>query len=307
MSAVLGPLMLLACALVPRLQRRRRRPGSRQRRRYGRGAWHSERRESSSSWPRSSPSRPARRPPPALAQTPPAPPPPGPAGRPGKATYKLHGRPGHAKMRYFAPPAGGRRARPRQAGRPRPGAHALRDPRRQGEQVRAAQGQGRRALRSSASRSAGRARCGSWSSTRPAPRRWRSARASKAVTVVDWQAGAGERGMKVLLLQRALARAALRHAGHRLLRRRAPPAPCWRSARPTTWAATATPPTRSTRSCCAAGARSSCATRRPASTWSSTGRARCWCWPRTASRTAPTTPRRARPPPRRSSAPSAST
>ena len=44
-----------------------------------------------------------------------------------------------------------------------------------------------------------------------------------------------------------------------------------------------------------------------ASTWSSTGRARCWCWRTAASPTGPTTPRRARRPRRRSSAPSAST
>ena len=68
----------------------------------------------------------------------------------------------------------------------------------------------------------------------------------KMIQVVDWQAGVGERGLKVLLLQRALSR--------RGTPRRSPAttttpprAGCSPSARPTRWAATATRPRRSSR------------------------------------------------------------
>ena len=54
-------------------------------------------------------------------------------------------------------------------------------------------------------------------------------------------AGAGERGLKVLLLQRALVKARASPSPSPATTTTAPPAPCSPSARPTSWAATATP------------------------------------------------------------------
>ena len=99
---------------------------------------------------------------------------------------------------------GGRRARRREAVRAERGAHAVRDPRQEGEQDGAPSRGRRRAPTSSASRWGTRGRCGWSSSTGGAPRRRPSARVSETIQVVNWSAGAGSRGLKVLLLQRGL-------------------------------------------------------------------------------------------------------
>ena len=103
--------------------------------------------------------------------------------------------------------------------------------------------------------------------------------------MVNWQAGRAPRARTSLLLQRALPSLALRRACHRLLRRRAPRARCSPSRRRTAWTGPATRATPSPEAVPRARGVSGSATRRPArraSTWSSTGRARCSCWPRAA-------------------------
>ena len=109
----------------------------------------------------------------------------------------------------------------------------------------------------------------------------RSARVTARSTVVDWQAGAGARGAQVLLLQRALAELHFATPGDRLLRRRPPRGPCIAFRKTNDMGRDGYATHAVYASCSAARARSSCATRRPrASTWSSTGRARCCRWRR---------------------------
>ena len=224
---------------------------------------------------------------------------------PGSATYKVSGGLATSKMRYFAPSQ-----QVVLRGRVKPAVpgevltlYAIRG-KKATKKIRRKVGKaGRFEFRFKVG-NPGLVRLGVKHAASPAQGAFR-ARAQR-ISVVDWQAGAGEKGVKVLLLQRALVREgfaapitgyyddgtargvlAFRKANG-LGETAMPPSrcsPCWRAAK----------------------APSSCAIRRPASTWSSTGRVRCSCWPRVGSRTGPTTPLRARPPRQRFSAPSGST
>jgi hypothetical protein len=144
---------------------------------------------------------------PALAQSPPppAPPPPAPPAPPaaGSASYSLAGGLATKKMRYYAPAQ-----QVVLRGRVKPAVpgevltlYAIRG-KRASKQVRRKVGAGGRFEFRFKVGKAGRVRLviKHAASVRQAAFRVRP----QLITVVDWQAGAGERGVKVLLLQRAL-------------------------------------------------------------------------------------------------------
>ena len=214
-SAVLGPLDAAS------------RAAARARRRTAGRAWHSELPSDMSGdaavWSSHSPRRARARAAPAHAQTPtPVPPPPAPGAGGGQGLLRRPRRARHQEGALLRAGAEGRRARPR-AGRTCAARWS-----RSTWSARARRASGCAAAVGAGGRFKFRfqvgnpGRCGWSSSTRPRRSRRRSARASETIKVVDWQAGAGSRGANVLLLQRALAEARLRHAGDRLLRRRAP-------------------------------------------------------------------------------------
>jgi hypothetical protein len=143
---------------------------------------------------------------PALAQTPPAPPappPPAPAAA-GKATYKILSGLATSKMRYLAP-----QQEVVLRGRVKPAApgevltlYAIRGHKASKSVRRKVKAGGRFQFRFQVG-GPGRLRLVIKHTASAAQVAFRTR--DQAVTVVDWQAGAGERGVKVLLLQRALA------------------------------------------------------------------------------------------------------
>jgi hypothetical protein len=143
---------------------------------------------------------------PALAQTPPAPPappPPAPAAA-GKATYKILSGLATSKMRYLAP-----QQEVVLRGRVKPAApgevltlYAIRGHNASKSVRRKVKAGGRFQFRFQVG-GPGRLRLVIKHTASAAQVAFRTR--DQAVTVVDWQAGAGERGVKVLLLQRALA------------------------------------------------------------------------------------------------------
>jgi hypothetical protein len=137
---------------------------------------------------------------PASAQTPtePAPPP-----ASGKATYELAGGLATSKMRYLAP-----QQQVTVRGRVRPAVrgelltlYAVRG-RRTTKKVRRSVGRGGRFSFKFKVGNPGRLRLVIKHAASPAQVAFRTR--DRRISVVDWQAGAGERGVKVLLLQRAL-------------------------------------------------------------------------------------------------------
>ena len=137
---------------------------------------------------------PRRRPP--RSPAPPAP------GR--KATLRARRWPRDQEDALLRAVAGGRGPRRREAAVARRGAHALRDPARQGEQAGAAQGREAAGASSSASRSAtpDRLRLVVKHKASDAQAAFRTR--NETIQVVNWHAGAGARGTKVTLLQRGL-------------------------------------------------------------------------------------------------------
>jgi hypothetical protein len=144
---------------------------------------------------------------PALAQTPPpappAPPPPAPAPAAGKATYKIHSGLATSKMRYLAPQqlvVVRGRVTPAVAGEVLT-LYAIRGKKSSKAVRRKVKAGGRFEFRFKVG-NAGRLRfvIKHRASALQAAFRTRD----KGVMVVDWRAGAGERGVKVLMLQRAL-------------------------------------------------------------------------------------------------------
>jgi hypothetical protein len=140
---------------------------------------------------------------PALAQTPPAPPPPAPPAA-GKATYKLHSGLATSKARYLAP-----QQEVVVRGRVKPAVpgevltlYAIRGDKASKSVRRKVKAGGRFQFRFQVG-GPGRLRLVIKHTASAAQVAFRTR--DQAVTVVDWQAGAGERGVKVLLLQRALA------------------------------------------------------------------------------------------------------
>jgi hypothetical protein len=143
---------------------------------------------------------------PALAQTPPAPPappPPAPAAA-GKATYKILSGLATSKMRYLAP-----QQEVVLRGRVKPAApgevltlYAIRGHKASKSVRRKVKAGGRFQFRFQVG-GPGRLRLVIKHTASAAQVAFRTR--DQAVTVVDWQAGAGERGVKVLLVQRALA------------------------------------------------------------------------------------------------------
>jgi hypothetical protein len=143
---------------------------------------------------------------PALAQTPPAPPappPPAPAAA-GKATYKILSGLATSKMRYLAP-----QQEVVLRGRVKPAVpgevltlYAIRGHKASKSVRRKVKAGGRFQFRFQVG-GPGRLRLVIKHTASAAQVAFRTR--DQAVTVVDWQAGAGERGVKVLLLQRALA------------------------------------------------------------------------------------------------------
>jgi peptidoglycan hydrolase-like protein with peptidoglycan-binding domain len=139
---------------------------------------------------------------PALAQTPPpVPPPPPPA--PGTATYKIHSGLATSKMRYFAPSQlvvlrG--RVKPAVAGEVLT-LYAIRGGKTSKSVRRTVKAGGRFEFRFKVG-NPGRVRLVLEHAASPLQAAFRTR--AKRITVVDWRAGAGERGVKVLLLQRAL-------------------------------------------------------------------------------------------------------
>jgi hypothetical protein len=141
---------------------------------------------------------------PAFAQTPPPTPPAPPPPAPGKATYKLHSGLATSKMRYFAPQQEVVvRGRVKTAV---PGEvltlYAIRGDKASKSVRRKVKAGGRFDFRFQLG-GPGKLRLviKHRASALQAAFRTRD----QVITVVDWQAGAGERGVKVLLLQRALA------------------------------------------------------------------------------------------------------
>jgi peptidoglycan hydrolase-like protein with peptidoglycan-binding domain len=140
---------------------------------------------------------------PALAQTPPAPPPPLPPAA-GKATYKVHSGLATSKMRYVAP-----QQEVVVRGRVKPAVpgevltlYAVRGDKASKSVRRKVKAGGRFQFRFKVG-GPGRLRLVIKHTASAAQVAFRTR--DKAITVVDWQAGAGERGVKVLLLQRGLA------------------------------------------------------------------------------------------------------
>ena len=143
---------------------------------------------------------------PALAQTPPTPPAPPPPAPPaaGKATYKIQSGLATSKMRYLAP-----QQEVVLRGRVKPAVpgevltlYALRGHKASKSVRRKVKAGGRFQFRFKVG-GPGRLRLVIKHTASAAQVAFRTR--DQAVTVVDWQAGAGERGVKVLLLQRALA------------------------------------------------------------------------------------------------------
>lgn len=140
---------------------------------------------------------------PALPQTPPAPPPPAPPAA-GKATYKLHSGLATSKMRYLAP-----QQEVVLRGRVKPAVpgevltlYAIRGDKASKSVRRKVKAGGRFQFRFKVG-GPGRLRLVIKHTASAAQVAFRTR--DNTITVVDWQAGAGERGVKVLLLQRALA------------------------------------------------------------------------------------------------------
>jgi hypothetical protein len=143
---------------------------------------------------------------PVLAQTPPAPPAPPPPAPPaaGKATYKLHSGLATSKARYLAP-----QQEVVVRGRVKPAVpgevltlYAIRGDKASKSVRRKVKAGGRFQFRFKVG-GPGRLRLVIKHTASAAQVAFRTR--DQTVTVVDWQAGAGERGVKVLLLQRALA------------------------------------------------------------------------------------------------------
>jgi peptidoglycan hydrolase-like protein with peptidoglycan-binding domain len=143
---------------------------------------------------------------PALAQTPPAPPAPPPPAPPaaGKATYKIQSGLATSKMRYLAP-----QQEVVLRGRVKPAVpgevltlYAIRGDKASKSVRRKVKAGGRFQFRFKVG-GPGRLRLVIKHTASAAQVAFRTR--DNAVTVVDWQAGAGERGPKVMLLQRALA------------------------------------------------------------------------------------------------------
>jgi peptidoglycan hydrolase-like protein with peptidoglycan-binding domain len=146
---------------------------------------------------------------PALAQTPPPAPVPAPAPVPvpapvaGKATYRVLGGLATSKMRYYAPAQ-----QVVVRGRVNPAVpgevltlYAIRGKKASKSVRRKVKADGRFAFRFKVG-NPGRLRLVIKHAASPAQAAFRAR--AKRITVVDWQAGAGERGVKVLVLQRAL-------------------------------------------------------------------------------------------------------
>jgi hypothetical protein len=142
---------------------------------------------------------------PALAQTPPAPvPPPPPAPAPGKIAYKIHSGLATTKMRYVAPQqfvAVRGRVTPAVAGEVLT-LYAIRGKKASKTVRRKVKAGGRFEFRFQVG-NPGRLRIVIKHQASALQQAFRSR--DRGLTVVDWQAGAGERGPKVILLQRALA------------------------------------------------------------------------------------------------------
>jgi hypothetical protein len=140
---------------------------------------------------------------PAVAQTPPPVPPPAPVPVAGSATFKLHSGLATKKMRYFAPSqlvvARGR-VKPAVPGEVVT-LYAIRGKKVSKTVRRRVKAGGRYEFRFKVG-GAGRLRLVIKHAASPAQAAFRSR--DRGITVVDWRAGAGERGVKVLLLQRAL-------------------------------------------------------------------------------------------------------
>lgn len=142
---------------------------------------------------------------PALAQTPTTPvPPPPPAPVPGAVTYNIHSGLATSKMRYVAP-----QQLVVVRGRVKPAVkgevltlYAIRGKKASKTIRRKVKSRGRFEFRFQVG-NPGRLRIVVKHAASPLQEAFRSR--DRGLTVVDWQAGAGERGPKVLLLQRALA------------------------------------------------------------------------------------------------------